>query len=1032
LTNKTTNKEDLKADLVIIGGGGAGLAAAVTAAEKGASVIVLEKRNCSGGNTALASGLCAAESPVQKRAMVDASRDELFSIMMEWTHWKIDPRIFRSFINRSGDTIRWLEEQGCTFHLMAFSPNQTPLVLHRPYRRAQVTDALRKSCDRLGVSVLVRTEARKILTGNNNEVIGLLAETRNREYKIITNRVIIATGGYGGDRELIKKYCSNYHEAMNCLGLPNTGDGLRMAREAGAAIEGLGMLQIEGPCTPRSVRLMIDYGDTGKTEIPLTQVAIEPYAIWVNRNGIRFIDETFSHSPFVVANGIARQPDGLCYALLDGKMIQTMSEKGLSLPRGPAAQLLGSSLPGLEKELQMQAEKGTMSFARVDRELCNGCGLCVDSCPLDIIRMDTIAEDIKESSPCRSACPAGVDIRSYINFLKQDMIEEAHVVIRESVPFPSITGRVCPHPCESECARKEVDDPVNINALERFVGDHLKDEGAQPLEKTETARTAIIGSGPAGLSCAYYLAGKGYPVTIFEAMPLLGGMLRMGIPEYRLPKKVLEEQINFLGHMGVEFRACVAIGEAVTMKELREDFQAIFFAIGNQVSRRIDLEGSHHDRVLWGLDFLRDINLDREVEVRGKVMVIGGGNVAMDVALTALRLGADSVRIACLETGDDIPAHREEVEQALSEGVIIHEGWGPLKILSKGKRIKGIELARCSGLYDEKGEFSPCLNEHDTITLEADMIILAIGQAPDLSLLPKELNITEKGTIEIDPITGETSVPGLFAGGDIVTGPSTVVEAFASGRRAAVSIDRYYRGEDLKKGRDVTPDRVKKLPKEGIPELVRQQTPLLSINERAKSFREIATGFDEDMAYGESRRCMTCGSRAIINFVEECRLCQSCERNCPQKAISISPVKEVSPFIRIADSLDEIAAWIGADPETLRGTIDEYNNACDRGYDPVFVKDRRHLIPLDTPPYYVIRCGVDYLDTIGGIRINERMEVLDKEGRPIPGLYAAGIDTGGWVGDTYCVRLSGTTFAFAINSGRIAGDNAIDVSPGDG
>jgi NADPH-dependent glutamate synthase beta subunit-like oxidoreductase len=1029
----TVKTETFRAEIVIIGGGGAGLAAAVTAAEKGARVIVLEKRNCTGGNTAMASGLFAAESPVQKRAMVDASRDELFKAMMDWAHWRIDPRIIRAYIDRSGDTIRWLEEQGCIFELMAFFPNQTPMVIHKPHRRAAVTDALRKSCDTLGVKIFVRTEAKKIITDVKGGIAGIMAANRDRDFFIATNRVVISTGGYGGNKELIKKYCSNYHDTMYCLGLPNMGDGLRMGIEAGAATEGLGMLQIEGPCAPRSVRLMIDADDAEKVDIMLTQVAIEPYAVWINKNGIRFIDETFGHSPFVVSNGVARQPGGACYALLDSTMIRTMSEKGIFLARGPARKLLGSRLPGLERELRLQADKGTMSFAQVNRELCNGCGVCVDSCPLDIIRLDTIVADRGESAPCRSACPAGVNMRSYLYFLKQGMMKEAIDVIREALPFPAITGRVCPHPCESECARKEVDETVNINGVERFLGDWLLKEKPepQPQPKLHGTKTAIIGSGPAGLACAYFLSMLGYPVTIFEAMPVLGGMLRIGIPEYRLPKEVLDTQINLIREMGVEFRPGVAIGKEITFKKLREDYQAIFVAIGNQLSRRIELEGAEPDGVLWGLDFLRDVNLAKEVKVKEKVVVIGGGNVAVDVALTALRLGAKDVRMACLESGDTIPAHREEIDQALAEGVAIDEGWGPRRILKNGKGIIGIELARCTSLCDEKGRFNPCLDEQDTRTLDADMIILAIGQAPDLSLIPKEMSVTEGGTIRIDPTTGETTLSGVFAGGDIVSGASTVIEAIAAGRRAAVSIDRYHRREDLKNGRDAIPERVKKPPREGIPEMRRLQTPLLSTDERAKTFREVATGFDEDMAYLESQRCMTCGSRAVINFVEECRLCQACERNCPQKAVSISPAKVVAPFVRIADSWDEIAAWIGTDAKALKRTIDEYNLACERGHDPIFAKDRRHLVPLRTPPYYAIRCGVDYLDTIGGIKINERMEVLDKHGKVIPGLYAAGIDTGGWVGDTYCIKTTGTTFAFAINSGRIAAENAVkDVLEG--
>jgi ferredoxin len=386
-----------------------------------------------------------------------------------------------------------------------------------------------------------------------------------------------------------------------------------------------------------------------------------------------------------------------------------------------------------------------------------------------------------------------------------------------------------------------------------------------------------------------------------------------------------------------------------------------------------------------------------------------------------LRLGAHNVKMVCLETGESIPAYPEEIQQALAEGIVIEEGWGPQSITPTG-----IELARCLSLCDETGKFNPCLDEKESRVVEADTLIFAIGQAPDLSSMPKGLNIINN-TIEVDPITGQTTLPGVFAGGDIVSGASTVVSSIEAGKRAAVSIDRYLRSEDMVTGRDMVFEEVKKPPKEGITKLVRLEKSVLPLDERVKNFREVTAGFDEEMVYEESLRCMTCGSRAVINPVEECRLCQACERNCPQKAVSLQPVKTTNPYIRIADSWEEIAQWMEVDPNSLKSTIAEYNSICEKGYDPVFRKDRRHLAPLRTPPYYAIKMGVDYLDTIGGIRINERMEVLDKKDIPIPCIYAAGIDTGGWVGDTYCIRTTGTTFAFAINSGRIAGESAVEI-----
>ena len=377
-----------------------------------------------------------------------------------------------------------------------------------------------------------------------------------------------------------------------------------------------------------------------------------------------------------------------------------------------------------------------------------------------------------------------------------------------------------------------------------------------------------------------------------------------------------------------------------------------------------------------------------------------------------------------------MPAFEEGIAQAAEEGVSIIDGWGPKRIRFDGEILKGIEVVRCESVFDASGTFCPVFDESTMKVLDADMIVLAVGQAADLSLLPKEI-VCSDDKIRVDALTLETSVPGVFAGGEIVTGPSTVVDAVAAGKRAAISIDRYLRGEDLAKGRDTKPGRIKNPPKEGIMVLARQQTMRLRPGAGGEGFAEVRMGFDEDTAYLESRRCMTCGSRAVINTIEECRLCQACERVCPQKALAILPAKKVEPLVKIAGSWGEIAEWIGVDPGLIEKTVEDYNAACDRGYDPVFGKERRHLIPLLRPPYYAIRCGVDYLDAIGGIKIDEQMKVVDDQGNPIPGLYAAGIDTGGWEGDSYCIKLAGTTFAFAINSGRIAGENAAEFVSGE-
>ncbi len=538
-----------------------------------------------------------------------------------------------------------------------------------------------------------------------------------------------------------------------------------------------------------------------------------------------------------------------------------------------------------------------MSIDRVDQELCNGCGICITTCPLDVIRLDTEVKDKNEHPACRLACPAGVDMRVYMNLLKDGMVKEAMDVVREALPLPAVTGRVCPHPCENECSRKEVDEAVNINALERFVADSWLKEKPKPVDKIFTHKTAVIGSGPAGLSCAHFLARMGYPVTIFEAMPVLGGILRAGIPAYRLSREVLDAQINYILGLGVDFKTGVTIGKDITIEALRKEFGAIFYAGGNQLSREIKIKGVGLKGVKWGLDYLKEVNLGGEAAIKGRVVVIGGGNVAMDVALTALRGGAKEVQIACLEKGGDMPAFKEEISQAIEEGIVIHEGWGPQEIVGKGGQVSGVKLVRCTGVYDKAGKFSPCYDENETRIINTDNSILAIGQAVDLSLIPAGMKLTRAETIQVDPVTLETTLPGVFAGGDIVSGPSSVVEAIAAGKRASVSIDRYLKGEDMEKGRYLRPKAVPYPPKEGIEKLDRCPTKLLPVNQRKGNFKEVKIVFDEDTANLESRRCMTCGSRAVISYVDECQLCVYCEMDCPRKAIWVAPEKKANPLM---------------------------------------------------------------------------------------------------------------------------------------
>lgn len=530
-----------------------------------------------------------------------------------------------------------------------------------------------------------------------------------------------------------------------------------------------------------------------------------------------------------------------------------------------------------------------MAIKQIDDAKCIGCGVCVNSCAMDVIRLNQFLTDKEEITPCRSACPAGVNMRGYIYLLTQGKLEEAMKLIREELPLPAVTGHVCFHPCEKECARKEVDEAVNINALERYVADYWLQEKAKPALRIYLRKVAIIGSGPAGLAAAYDLVKMGYPVTVFESQPLPGGMLRTGIPEYRLPGNILDAQIDYIEGMGVDFNRGVTFGKDLTLSGLKKkEYQAILFAIGAQQSRKIDIDGAQLTDVLWGLDFLKDVKLKRKVRVKDHVVVIGGGNVAIDAALTAIRLGAKDVRIVCLECREEMPAHEEAIKTAMDEGVDIRVSWGPKRVVGDRKRVKGIELIRCLSVYDKTGKFKPSFDENTTRSMETDMVIFAIGESTDLSVLPGGMK-TDNNHILADPVTLETSLPGVFAAGVAVSGPGSVVEAIASGKKAAVSIDRYLRGIDLNAGREAEVKVVKKPPLEGIEKRPRQATALLPIDQRKRSFSEIKAGFGKETAEQEERRCMACGSKAFVKYLEDCMTCYTCERDCPEKAIFVSP-----------------------------------------------------------------------------------------------------------------------------------------------
>jgi NADPH-dependent glutamate synthase beta subunit-like oxidoreductase len=505
--------------------------------------------------------------------------------------------------------------------------------------------------------------------------------------------------------------------------------------------------------------------------------------------------------------------------------------------------------------------------------MCAACGRCEDACPngigiLDIVRALRLASPdqwIPEGPPCVLACPVQIDIPGYAKLIAEGKIDDAYALIREKVPFPGILGRVCTRPCEAACRRGDVfDQPIAICALKRYVADTATRllEQLSKVEKDTGRKIAIVGAGPAGLTAAFYLRKKGHQVTVFEERPEPGGMMRFGIPDYRLPKEVVEREIAQVLAVGIELQTGKKLGRDFHLVQLKaKGYEAVFLGIGAQLGRKIDLEGAELDDVMWGVDFLYEVNEGKEVTLKDKVLVVGGGNVAIDVALTALRLGANEVTLACLETREEMPANRWEIEEALEEGVILMPSWGPKRIIGENGRVSSVELVQCTCVFDEEGNFCPAFGT-ETTTVDADQVILAIGQAPDLSCIGngKSLRL-EKGLLGVDYETQGTEIPWVFAGGDITSVPGTIVDAIAAGRRAASSIDRFLGGDGLIDETLVDMPSAELYPgkrEAGFADLKRAVMPTMPVSQRHEGFDEVELGFDEELAVHEAKRCLRC------------------------------------------------------------------------------------------------------------------------------------------------------------------------------
>jgi NADPH-dependent glutamate synthase beta subunit-like oxidoreductase len=496
-----------------------------------------------------------------------------------------------------------------------------------------------------------------------------------------------------------------------------------------------------------------------------------------------------------------------------------------------------------------------------DPDLCNGC---------NAVPGKNGAEK-QDTSPCLVECPAHNNVQAYVSLASRGKFREAIEVIKQTSPFPSVCGRACPHPCETGCNRDDIDAPVAIRAIERFVADHDRNSSHPYVPVVREARdekVAIVGAGPAGLTAAYFLARDGYKVTVFEKLPVAGGMMAVGIPDYRLPKDVLSDEVGLIENMGVEIRTGVTFGSDITLESLREaGYQAIFLATGLHKNGRLNVENEDVDGVLQGIDFLRDVILGNPVSVGKRVIVVGGGNVAVDVAMTALRKGAQQVTVVCLEERHEMPAWEHEIQTALEEGIEIVNCFGPNRFLDEDGRFSGIEFKRCTCVFDEDGAFSPEYDETDLTELEGDTVIVAISQVADISLAEAQgIPVTSAGWFDADPVTLETPLRGVFAGGDAYHGPGSVAQAIGSGKQAAVSIDRYIKGLDLqvgRLGRDKVLTAITDPQKERYDPSVRAVMPRLDVEERVNNFDEIEIGFSEQMVVQEGKRCIMCGASCV-------------------------------------------------------------------------------------------------------------------------------------------------------------------------
>ena len=545
----------------------------------------------------------------------------------------------------------------------------------------------------------------------------------------------------------------------------------------------------------------------------------------------------------------------------------------------------------------------------IEMDKCTACGECAKACPIETPNLfdeglrdrkaafklypqgmpSAYAIDKRGTAPCKATCPAHVSIQGYIALINDGRYKEALALFKKDHPFPAVCGRVCHHPCETQCSRNDVDQPLAIRELHRFLADYERqsDERFIPEITAEQRdeKVAVIGSGPAGVTAAYFLLQQGYGVTIFEKMPEPGGMMRYGIPEYRLPRDILAEEIDVVRQMGAELKCNVAFGSDVTLESLKADgFNACFLAIGLHGGRRLGVENEDVAGVLQGVDFLREAAMGKDFDLGEDVIVVGGGNVAIDVALTAKRKGAKNVTLICLEKREEMPAWEHEIEEALESDINIVNSFGPKSFfIDKNQRVSGIEFKTCTSVFDGSGRFNPSYDDNECQPFFGDTVIIAIGQSTNLEGIKEQgIAISRPGGLEADPVTLQTPIDWVFAGGDAFYGPKSVVDAVSCGKAAAESIHRFINGLDLTEGRQkewefYKPDVSQE------PKIPRTTVRCLDPEARECNFLEVSFGFNEEEAKNEAQRCLKCGL---------CSECYQCVDACLANAVNHDMIAE--------------------------------------------------------------------------------------------------------------------------------------------